>query len=124
MRIYQLIENDTVAFEGSLFQCFKEIENREVDNLSDPRIVITTVIQLKKAALQHKWLNGEKTGGDVPFGYCLDIQGPIFIEDSREQAVINLIKVLQEDGCSLTYICRKVETKGYLTKSGGTKSHS
>ena len=45
--IYQLTENDEVIFEGTLPDCFKQLADRLIDNLSDPRIIITTVIQLK-----------------------------------------------------------------------------
>lgn len=76
-----------------------------------------------KAALKHKRLNGEKTGGDIPFGYSLDIDGQTLMEDREEQEVIRLMKDLKGKGYSLRSICRELESKGYLTKTGKTTWH-
>ena len=74
-----------------------------------------------KAALAHKRANGEKTGGGVPFGYSLGIDGRILMENPEEQKVILLIKRLRRRGHSLRSICRELETQGYLTKTGKSK---
>ena len=76
-----------------------------------------------KSALKHKRLNGEKTGGDIPFGYSLDIDGQTLKEDAKEQEVIRLIKRLKRKGHSLRSICRTLEKDGYLTKTGKTTWH-
>lgn len=76
-----------------------------------------------KAALKHKRVNGKKTGGDVPFGYYLDTDGQTLMEDREEQEVIRLMKDLKEKGYSLRSICRELESKRCLTKTGKTKWH-
>ena len=76
-----------------------------------------------KAALKHKRLNGEKTGGDIPFGYSLDIDGQTLKEEPKEQDVIKLIKRWKHKGCSLRFICQELEREGCLTKTGKTKWH-
>ena len=74
-----------------------------------------------KAALKHKRSNGEKTGGDIPFGYSLDLDGKTLVEHPREQEAIKLIKRLKWKGYSLRAICRELEKEGYLTKTGKAK---
>ncbi len=76
-----------------------------------------------KAALKHIRTNGKKTGGDVPFGYSLDIDGQTLKEDAKEQEVIRLMKQLKREGHSLRSICRTLEKDGYLTKTGKTTWH-
>jgi DNA invertase Pin-like site-specific DNA recombinase len=75
------------------------------------------------AALKHKRMNRKKTGGDIPLGYCLDTDGETLIEVPKEQEVIRLIKELKRNGCSLSSICRELETRGHLTKTGKAKWH-
>ncbi len=75
------------------------------------------------AALAHKRANGKKTGGDVPFGYRLDMDGQTLMEDRHEQQAIKLMKNLKRKGHTLRSICRELETKGFLTKRGKTKWH-
>jgi len=75
------------------------------------------------SALAHKRANGKKTGGDVPFGYCLDVDGQTLTEDPKEQEVIRLMKDLKEKAYSLRSICRELEKEGHLTKAGKIKWH-
>jgi site-specific DNA recombinase len=74
-----------------------------------------------RSALQHKRAKGEKTGGDVPYGYDLDPDSGLLIENRAEQKAIRLIRKLQFKGYSLRAICRELETEGYRTKTGKTK---
>ena len=71
-----------------------------------------------KAALQHKRANGEKTGGDVPFGYQAD--NGTLKKDRREQGIITLIKDLKAQGNSLREIGRELQRRRYKTKTGKT----
>jgi DNA invertase Pin-like site-specific DNA recombinase len=70
-----------------------------------------------KAALAHKRANGEKTGGDVPYGYDLDETGHL-VENEAEQKAIRLIHDLNQKGYSLREICRELEKEGHRTKTG------
>lgn len=74
-----------------------------------------------KAALKHKKANGEKTGGDIPFGYRLDPDGKTLVKHPKEQEALKLIKRLRWKGYSLRAICRELEREGHLTKTGKTK---
>jgi len=71
-----------------------------------------------KAALSHKKDKGEKTGGDVPFGYSLGGDGKSLIVDEKEQSVIRLIESLKADGHSDNGIARYLNENGYQTKRG------
>lgn len=74
------------------------------------------------AALQHKKARGEKTGGDVPFGYDL-VDGGMLVENPHEQNALRVINDLNTRGHSLRKICRKLEARGYLTKTGKATWH-
>jgi len=70
------------------------------------------------AALAAKRRRGEKTGGDVPFGYRLDGDGKRLIEDADEQRVIALVHELRERGWTLRQIGAEMERRGITTKNG------
>jgi len=70
------------------------------------------------AALAAKRRRGEKTGGDVPFGYQLDEDGKTLVEDTDEQRVITLVRELRDRGWTLRQIGSELERRGILTKSG------
>jgi len=75
-----------------------------------------------RAALSHKRANGEKTGGDVPFGYNLSSTGHLEA-NKAEQKAITLIHDLNRKGYSLRAICRELEREGHKTKGGGLVWH-
>jgi DNA invertase Pin-like site-specific DNA recombinase len=73
-----------------------------------------------KAALGAKRARGEKTGGDVPFGYAVDEQGRLS-EDGAEQEALEVIRRLRSKGWTLQAICDELEVRGVRTKRGGSK---
>ncbi len=75
------------------------------------------VSERTKAALQHKKANGEKTGGNVPFGYDVTSDGLLVINEN-EQKAIRLMLRLKRKGHSLRAICRELEIEGHRTKTG------
>jgi len=75
------------------------------------------------AALAQKRKRGEKTGGDVPFGYRLAADGVHLEADPDEQAVVELIRQLQEEGESLRQIGAELERRGVLTRRGKGRWH-
>ena len=75
--------------------------------------------QRTKVALAEKRKRGEKTGGDVPYGYKL-INGKL-AEHKSEQKAIKLIKKLQGKRYSLRAICKELEKVKHRTKTGKTK---
>lgn len=67
-------------------------------------------------ALRYKRVNGEKTGGDVPYGFRLE-DGHL-VEDEREQKAVALMTRLRAQGATLRAIAARLEAEGYLTKTG------
>lgn len=76
------------------------------------------VSERTKAALQHKRSIGEKTGGDVPFGY--QANNGNLTEDRQEQRIIKLINKLKAAGNSLRQIGYELRKRGYKSKTGKT----
>lgn len=74
------------------------------------------VSERTRLALSHKKANGEKTGGDVPFGFRSE-DGRL-IPDPAEQKALALIQRLSGKGYSLRDIGRELERKGYRTRRG------
>jgi len=74
-----------------------------------------------KAALAHKRSNGEKTGGDIPFGY--DLAHGLLAKNDEEQGVILIIRRLHGEGLSLRRICSELQREGHKTKRGNAVWH-
>jgi len=74
-----------------------------------------------KFALQYKRTKGEKTGGDVPFGYR--VRAGRLHEDATEQRGVAMIRELKAQGKSLRDICRALEAAGISRKHGVTTWH-
>ena len=72
-------------------------------------------------ALAHKKANGEKTGGDVPFGYRVR-KGKLYLH-AGEQKTVRLILDLRGKGLTLRAICRKLEAAGIARKNGSLVWH-
>ncbi len=77
------------------------------------------VSERTKTALAHKRSLGEKTGGDVPFGYRLE--GDQLVPEPVEQEAIEFIKVLRSKGYSSRQISAELEVKGYRTRRGNSQ---
>ena len=74
------------------------------------------------AALAQKRKRGEKTGGDVPFGYRL-VDGNRLEDDPDEQIALGLMRQLREEGESLRQIGAELERRGVLTRRGKESWH-
>lgn len=72
-------------------------------------------------ALAHKRAQGEKTGGDVPYGFRLE-DGRL-VEDAQEQKALSLIRQLRSAGATLREIAARLEADGFTTKRGGMRWH-
>jgi DNA invertase Pin-like site-specific DNA recombinase len=77
-----------------------------------------------KVALSVKKSKGEKTGGDVPFGFDLDADGIHLVPNKREQAVIEMVADLRAEGFSLRQIATELEQRGIKTKGGQNAWHA
>jgi len=101
---------DTTTAAGKMvFRMLAVLSEFERDQISDRT----------RFALAHKKANGEKTGGDIPFGYYLD--GVHLIEDDNEQKAIALIRDLRAKGYKLQAICWELQREGYKTRRGNLK---
>ncbi|MBN2381431.1 recombinase family protein [bacterium] len=103
---------DTTSAAGKMvFRMLAVMAEFERDQISDRT----------RFALAHKRSRGEKTGGDIPFGFRA--------RDGRlhpvknEQKVISFILKLRDDGLSLRKICRKLEEEGCARKKGSKIWH-
>ncbi len=67
-------------------------------------------------ALDHKRAQGEKTGGDVPYGYR--VENGRLVPHPEEQKAVALILDLHLAGFSLRGIARELEARGHLTRRG------
>ena len=77
-----------------------------------------TICERTKDALQAKKARGEKTGGNVPFGFN-EVNGKL-IRNEEEQSIINEIKNLKNKGLSLRKIAEALNERGIATKNGKT----
>lgn len=101
---------DTTSASGKMvFRLLAVLNEFERDQISDRT----------RFALAHKKAIGEKTGGDIPFGYYLD--GGRLVKDDNEQKAIILIRDLRSKGYRLQAICWELEKEGYLTRRGNLK---
>jgi len=76
-----------------------------------------TIGERTRDALRAKRKRGEKTGGDVPFGFDLAEDGKL-VENREEQAVIRQVKLLRAKGYGYKRIADALNKQGYTTKQG------
>jgi DNA invertase Pin-like site-specific DNA recombinase len=69
-----------------------------------------------RAALRAKRHRGERAG-TVPFGYRADVAGHL-TEDLREQAVLQRVRQLREEGLSLRAIVHRMASEGVVGRTG------
>jgi site-specific DNA recombinase len=69
-----------------------------------------------KTALAHKRMQGQKTGGYVPFGYD-SVEGKL-TKNAVEIEAVALIEELRKRGDTLRPICAELERRGIQTKRG------
>lgn len=71
-------------------------------------------------ALQHKKAQGEKTGGDVPFGYNVRVRKGVKVlsPNRKEQQIIQYVRTLRAEGMSLRNIAGSLQAEQFKTKQG------
>lgn len=103
---------DTTSAAGKMvFRLLAVLAEFERDQISDRT----------RFALAHKRTKGEKTGGDVPFGYRA--RAGKLIPDAEEQKAVGMIRDLRAAGTSLRGICRQLEAAGVARKNGSMSWH-
>ncbi len=105
-------EIDTTTAAGKMvFRMLAVLSEFERDQVSERTLM----------ALAHKRSRGEKTGGDVPFGFRLE-DGHL-VPEAAEQQVLALIQELHAAGHSLRRIAAELEARGHKTKNGHSRWH-
>lgn len=103
---------DTTTAAGKMvFRMLAVLSEFERDQVSDRT----------RFALAHKRTIGEKTGGDVPFGFRVK-KGKL-IPDAEEQKTVRLVLDLAGKGLSLREVCRQLEAAGVARKNGSKTWH-
>ena len=103
---------DTTTAAGKMvFRMLAVLSEFERDQISDRT----------RMALAHKRACGEKTGGEVPFGYRAT-EGRLYL-DPREQETVSLVLELRKQGQSLRAIGRALAAAGASTKAGSHTWH-
>ena len=103
---------DTTTAAGKMvFRMLAVLSEFERDQISDRT----------RFALAHKKAQGEKTGGDVPFGYSAQ-DGKLF-RDPEEQEAVRLILDLRGRGTSLRKIGKALEAADISRKKGSPCWH-
>jgi site-specific DNA recombinase len=76
------------------------------------------VSERTKMALSYKKANGEKTGGKIPYGFSLAVDGKSLVPLDDEQAVIAQVQELKIAGNSLRTIARILSKRGFKARNG------
>jgi DNA invertase Pin-like site-specific DNA recombinase len=69
-------------------------------------------------AMQHKIAVGEFTGGQVPYGYRVSVDGEHIEEDAAEQAVLSATRELHNAGLSYRRIAAELVARGLRNRNG------
>jgi DNA invertase Pin-like site-specific DNA recombinase len=69
-------------------------------------------------ALAHKKTQGQKTGGDVPYGYALSADGKTLVPDAAEQALLGAIRTARQRGLSQRAVVAELTRQGFMTRKG------
>jgi len=73
-----------------------------------------------RVAIMHKKNKGERYCGEVPYGLMATADGH-FVKSESDEKMIVLVRELRDAGLSLRAIGRRLEERGYRTKTGLVK---
>jgi site-specific DNA recombinase len=77
-----------------------------------------TIGERTAEALAHKKAQGQKLGGDVPYGYRVDADGKTLVADDAEQALLGAIRDARSRGLSQRAIVAELARQGFTTRKG------
>lgn len=77
-----------------------------------------TIGERTSEALAHKHSKGEKTGGDVPYGYRLVSDGKTLMPDEAEQVLLAAIREARVRGLSQRAVVADLTRQGFTTRKG------
>jgi len=69
-------------------------------------------------AMSYVKSQGLKTGGDVPYGYVVAVDGKTLVAAEAEQALLTAIREARERGLSQRAIVAELAQKGFTTRKG------
>jgi site-specific DNA recombinase len=69
-------------------------------------------------ALAHKRSKGEKTGGDLPYGFSLGSNGISLVSDAAEQALLTALRTARSRGLTQRAIVADLARQGFTTRKG------
>lgn len=75
-----------------------------------------TIGERTAETLAHKSTKGEKTGGDVPYGYRLAADGKTLLADDVEQALLDAIREARARGLSQRAVVADLARQGFTTR--------
>lgn len=81
-----------------------------------------SISERTRDALRAKRKRGEKTGGDIPFGFDLAQDGRL-VENTEEQVVIQQMKILRAKGYGYQRTAYALNRLGHRTKKGKLWNH-
>jgi site-specific DNA recombinase len=61
---------------------------------------------------------GRKTGGDVPYGYAVGVDGKTLVAQEQEQAMLEAIRSARQRGYSQRQVVAELTLHGYTTRKG------
>jgi hypothetical protein len=73
---------------------------------------------MTKLALVHKRAQGQRTGGDLPYGFTVAPDGKTLVAEEREQTLIACVRREHRRGTSLRGIVALLATCGFTTRQG------
>lgn len=77
-----------------------------------------TIGERTSEALSHKKSLGQKTGGDVPYGYVLSSDGKTLLPNAAEQALLDTIRQARHQGLSQRAVLAELARQGFTTRQG------
>jgi len=77
-----------------------------------------TIGERTTEALAHKKAQGQKTGGDVPYGFQLATDGKTLVADEAEQALLGAIREARTRGLSQRAVVAELARQGFTTRKG------
>jgi site-specific DNA recombinase len=77
-----------------------------------------TIGERTAEALSHIRAQGQKTGGDVPYGFTLAADGQTLVPDVGEQALLDAIREARQRGLTQRAVVAELTRQGFTTRKG------
>jgi DNA invertase Pin-like site-specific DNA recombinase len=76
------------------------------------------IVERTREAMAHKKANGEKLGGDRPYGFTVAADGKTLLPDAAEQRLIASIRAARTRGLSQRALVAELTRQGFTTRKG------